>query len=118
MVAGDFATIWIQDWNTHDLEAVMSHYSDQVDFTSPFIKLMGINAEGKINNKAALQEYFARALIKYPDLHFELYHELKGLHSVVLFYKSVHGLLSAEFMEFDQAGKIVCVKAHYNSTTK
>lgn len=37
---------------------------------------MGIHEAGKITHKNDLREYFSKGLEKYPDLHFELYHEL------------------------------------------
>ena len=33
--ASNFATEWIAAWNSHDLEAILSHYAPQVVLTSP-----------------------------------------------------------------------------------
>ena len=30
-----FAREWIDAWNAHDLERILSHYSDEIVFTSP-----------------------------------------------------------------------------------
>lgn len=110
-----FTTEWINAWNSHDLNVIMDHYSENIDFASPIIQQMGIDAAGKISNKGDLREYFSKALQKYPDLHFEFYHELKGVNSLVLFYKSVNDTLSAEYMELDAQGKISRVRAHYKN---
>ena len=110
-----FTTEWLNAWNSHNLEAIMEHYSEDIDFISPIIKQMDTNKEGKISNKNDLQEYFSKALQKYPNLHFEFYHELQGVHSAVLFYKSVHNSLSAEYMEFDKEERICKVRAHYKN---
>jgi len=109
----DFANEWINAWNSHDLEAIMEHYCEEIDFTSPIIQQMGIHEAGKISHKNDLRKYFSKGLEKYPDLHFELYHELAGLSSVVLFYRSINDLLSAEYMELNAEGKIAKVSAHY-----
>lgn len=109
----DFTTEWLNAWNSHDLEEIIGHYSENIDFSSPVIQEMGIDAAGRITQKDELRAYFKRALEKYPDLHFELYHELKGVNSIVLSYKSVRNSLSAEYMELDTAGKIIKVRAHY-----
>lgn len=109
----DFAKEWLSAWNSHDLDKIMEHYSENIDFVSPIIQQMGINAEGKISNKNDLKEYFSKALQKYPDLHFEFYHELKGANSTVLFYRSVNNSFSAEYMELNNAEKVSKVRAHY-----
>ena len=33
--ANRFATQWAEHWNSHDLEALLSHFSDDVLWTSP-----------------------------------------------------------------------------------
>ena len=109
----DFAQKWVMAWNSHDLNKIMEHYSENIDFVSPIIQQMEVNAEGKITNKNDLRDYFLKALQKYPDLHFELYHELKGSHSIVLFYRSVNNSFSAEYMELNNEGKVSKVRAHY-----
>ncbi len=35
--AEKFAQAWVDSWNSHDLDRIMSHYSDDFDMTSPFI---------------------------------------------------------------------------------
>src|SRR6478672_5389692 len=91
----DFANEWVNAWNSHDLEKIMSNDSETLQFTSPLIKQMGINESGTITNKRELRSYFEKGLQKYPDLQFELYHVLNGVNSVVLFYKSVNNMISA-----------------------
>jgi ketosteroid isomerase-like protein len=34
-LASQFAQDWIQAWNSHDLDDIMSHYDDEVALTSP-----------------------------------------------------------------------------------
>jgi len=109
----NFAQQWLDAWNSHDLDSIIEHYSEDIDFISPIICQMGINAAGKISNKSDLRDYFSQALQKYPDLHFELYHQLKGAGSIVLFYRSVNNSLSAEYMELNDEGKVNKVRAHY-----
>ena len=33
--AATFAEQWATDWNSHDIEAVLSHFADDAVFTSP-----------------------------------------------------------------------------------
>ena len=108
-----FAQTWIDDWNRHNIQAILSHYADPIEFCSPFIvKLVG-DSRGVIHGKKALENYFLQGLKAYPDLHFEWIETLVGVNSLVLYYRSVNGLLSAEWMRFNHEGLVEKVVAHY-----
>lgn len=111
----DFATKWIRDWNSHNIKNILAHYSEDVHFSSPVIQQLNFDKQGKLVGKDALKEYFSLGLEKYPQLFFQLIHELIGLNSVVLFYRSINNSYSAEFMEFDKNGKVKRVCAHYTN---
>jgi ketosteroid isomerase-like protein len=111
--ARKFATDWVDAWNRHDLEAILSHYSDGVVFTSPFaVKLMSV-PDGVVQGLPALRKYFQAGLAAYPDLHFNLRDVAVGVQSVTLLYQSVKGLLAAETMILDDQLKVVRALAHY-----
>jgi hypothetical protein len=109
----NFAQEWLQAWNSHQLDAIMSHYAEEVVFYSPFIIKINNDPAGHLRGKTALQAYFSKALTAYPDLHFDLIQVLEGVHSVVLYYRSVGDRLSAEMMVLNDEGKVVEVRAHY-----
>jgi len=110
------AAEWLEAWNSHDLERIMGHYAEDVEFVSPFVvKLMG-HCDGTIHGKTDLKRYFAQGLSAYPELAFRLHAVLPGVHSFTIYYDSVHPLVAAEVMELDDRGQIVRVLAHY--TTK
>lgn len=109
-----FADAWVAAWNSHDLDEVMSHYSPDINFYSPVIKKINNDPEGRIQGIDNLRAYFSKALKAYPDLHFELYHVLEGVNSVVLYYKSINNSLSAEMMVLKD-GKVIEVRAHYKA---
>ena len=111
--ANQFAEEWFAAWNSHDLDRILAHYHPEVRFTSPFVQRLMGNADGTLAGVDALREYFARALAAYPDLHFPPLAVLPGAGSVVLLYRSVNGLLAAEMMELDAAGRVTRVRAHY-----
>ena len=106
---------WLDAWNSHNLDEIMAHYADDIEFYSPLISKLNNNPEGKISSKDELRAYFARGLAAYPDLHFKLHKILTGVGSIVLYYESVNNTMSAEFMEINSDGKIVAVRAHYGS---
>ena len=108
-----FAADWVAAWNRRDLDAILGHYADGVEFTSPFAgRLTG---DGTVRGKDALRAYFAAALARFPNLHFRLRHSLPGVNGLVLLYDSVENLLAAELFEFDAAGKVSRVRCHYTS---
>jgi predicted ester cyclase len=110
----EFAHAWIDAWNSHDLEAVLSHYAPNVVLTSPVvIKVLG-EASGTLNGREALRDYFQQGLALFPNLQFELIDVMQGLASVVLYYKNQRGTKTGEFMELDADGKVVRVVANYS----
>lgn len=111
----EIATAWLHAWNRHDLEAILEHYAEDVIFTSPFVEALLGNSSGTIQGKAALRDYFSKALTAYPDLRFEMRRVLAGADSLVIYYRSIKGLWAAEMMQIGSAGLVTRVMAHYRS---
>jgi hypothetical protein len=111
--AHQFANRWIESWNAHDLDAILSHYAPEVVLTSPAAVRLLNTPEGTIEGIADLRTYFQRGLQAYPHLTFELLDVLCGLNSVVLYFKNQLGSHTAEYMELDRDRKIVRVVANY-----
>ena len=112
--AGEMADNWLQAWNSRDIDQIMAHYADGIEFISPFIKALLSKHDCKIKGKPALKAYFLQGLAKYPSLNFQIINVLPGVGSFTLIYKSVNNLLAAEVMEVDTNGKVVRVLAHYS----
>lgn len=113
--AWSLAKDWVAAWNARDLEAILSHYEDAVELTSPVAaKLLG-KPDGRVLGIANLRAYFQRGLEAYPELQFRLEDVLWGLNSVVLYYTNQKGTRSAEFMEVSAAGKVTRIVANYNA---
>jgi len=56
-----FADEWAAAWNSHDLERILDHYTDDVIFASPkIVQLMGDPA-GEVRGKDALRAYWGKA---------------------------------------------------------
>ena len=112
--AKKFAEAWIGAWNSHNLDAILSHYHEDVVLTSPVAAKLLEDPSGTVRRKTALRGYFARGLEAYPELRFELVDVLRGHSSMVLYYKNQKGTKTAEFMEFDDSGKVTRVVANYS----
>jgi hypothetical protein len=111
--ATEFAHHWIASWNSHDLDAILSHYAADVVLISPTAARILDDPSGTVVGEAALRNYFQRGLEAYPDLHFELLDVMHGISSVVVCYKNQKGTKTAEFMELAPNGKIQRVVANY-----
>ena len=112
--ATGFARQWVAAWNSHDLDAIMSHYDVNVVLISPVAAKILDDPAGAVEGNAALRNYFKRGLEMYPNLHFELLDVMYGLSSIVVCYKNQKGTRTAEFMEFGKNGKIIRVVANYS----
>ncbi len=108
-----FAKDWIASWNSHDLASILEHYADNIEITTPMIKLaLGIDS-GSLKGKEQVADYWRKALQKLPDLEFELYDVTAGVDSVALYYKSVMNKNAIEVMFFNKEGKVDKMIAHY-----
>jgi len=112
--ANAFAREWITAWNSRDLDAIMSHYAEDVVLTSPVAAKLLNDASGTVRGKSSLRSYFQRGVEAYPDLRFELLEVMSGLSSVVFCYVNQKGTKTAEFMELDESGKVMRVVANYS----
>ena len=109
----NFAKNWIQSWNSHDMEEILSHYSDDIEITTPMIKLAGGIESGTLKGKKNVKEYWQKALRKIPDLHFELLDVTVGIDSIALYYKSVMNKKAVEVMYFDENMRVKKMMAFY-----
>ena len=107
------AQAWITAWNRHDLHAIVQHYAPDVKFTSPFVQSLCGEPSGTIHGREALHAYFQKGLQAYPELRFELIRIFTGVDSMLLYYRSVNGLLAGEMMTVNNDGQIESVRVHY-----
>jgi ketosteroid isomerase-like protein len=115
MEAQTFAKEWIASWNSHDLDRILSHYSDEFEMTSPFIVSLMNDATGTIKGKEKVRAYWGRALERIPDLRFELIEVLASVNSMAIYYHAVLGKRAVELLFFDNNGKVERGIAHYNT---
>ena len=54
------AARWIDSWNRHDLELILSHYTDDVVLFSPVAARLLQDPSGEVRGKAALRTISAR----------------------------------------------------------
>jgi hypothetical protein len=113
--AQQFASDWIDSWNSHDLQHILSHYADDFEMTSPKIIQIAHEPSGTLRGKIAVGNYWATALQLLPDLQFELISTLVGVNSITLYYKGAKGQLAAEVFHFNSQQQVTRAFAHYLS---
>jgi len=112
--AQNFAREWVEAWNNHDLDKILSHYASDFEMSSPIIKEIANEPSGKLKGIDQVYAYWSKALKMNPNLHFEIKIIFIGENSLVLHYKGHRGL-SAEFFNFNENGQVISASAHYES---
>ena len=111
----NFAQEWVEAWNSHDLDRILTHYDEDVTIISPVALKLLSNGDGVVQGKAALEQYFRRGQQAFPDRHFELIDVLWGVDTVVIYYSTnVRGKKGAEVVQLTSSGKIGRMWANYD----
>jgi ketosteroid isomerase-like protein len=112
-IAHDLAEDWFAAWNAHDLDRILSHYAEDIVFSSPYVASLGADPSGTLVGKDRLRAYWRTALDRFPDLRFEPLGRAYGVASVVLHYRGVGGILASEVLELGPDGLVHRSCAHY-----
>ena len=109
-----FARSWADSWNSHDASRIAAHYSEDVEYHSPFVaRLTGKEA---LHGRTAVEDYATAALERYPDLHFGPDITVAaGAESVALVYRSVDDLLAVEALVLNEWALVARAHCHYRS---
>jgi ketosteroid isomerase-like protein len=91
--ATELATAWASAWNAHDLDEILSHFADDIVFTSPVAAQLVAGSNGVIEGKQALRHYWEQGLRLIPDLHFEVVGVYVGVNVMVINYRNQKGQL-------------------------
>lgn len=110
--AQQFGHEWIEAWNSHNIDVILSHYTEDFELSSPIIKIIANEESGMLKGKEAIKEYWLKAFQLIPDLHFEFINAFTGVDSVIVNYRGHRGL-SSEVFFFNDLGKVYKSCAHY-----
>jgi ketosteroid isomerase-like protein len=112
--ARNFADEWINAFNAHDLELVLSHYTEDFSIKTPVAARLLDAENGVVAGKEQVRAYWRYALAQMPDLHFELLDILIGTDGLTLYYVNTgSGKKTAEVMTFNDQGLVYRVAAYY-----
>lgn len=104
-IAEIIAQEWIESWNSHDLDRILSHYTEDFEMSSPFIVKFSPESGGTLKGKAAVGDYWQRALTKFSDLHFELIDVFFSVNTVCIYYHSVLNLRAIEWLQLTEVSE-------------
>ena len=107
------ALSWIDAWNRHDLEGILSHYADDVVFQAATVARRWNKPDGILRDKAELRAHFAKGLELVPGLRFkfeEIFHCPAGY---AVLYRRDNGNRVVEVAELDENRLILRARAFY-----
>jgi hypothetical protein len=105
--AKQFSENWTEDWNSHNLEKILSHYSDDFVIESPLALKRLPETNGVVIGKDNVRKYWSIGLEANPNLNFKIIDLLTGVNSLTIYYlNSTNGKKSAELMIFNSDKKV------------
>ena len=111
-----FAAQWAEAWNRRDIEQVLAHFDDEVEFTSPTaLAVMGIPT---VRGKASLREYWTKALTRLGSLRFDVDRVVwdpDGRELAIIYTSETDGKARrvSENLRFDAAGQVVVAEVFH-----
>ena len=105
MDMADFATRWIADWNSRDIDKVLAHYTPDAEFRSP--GAVAIVGTGRVRGHDALRAYWSAALAKRPNLRFHLKAAFYGDQAIAIHYGDEIGRDVIETLVLNEAGRAI-----------
>jgi hypothetical protein len=100
-----FADDWIAAWNSHDMNRILTHYADDLEFHSPGIITVANEPSGVLKGKAKVAAYWEKALKALNPI-FELVDVFAGVNSISIHWRRP-GHEVIETMEFNAACQVV-----------
>jgi ketosteroid isomerase-like protein len=113
-----FAVEWITAWNRRDIGAVLHPFTDDAQFLSP--RAREVTGRPLVVGKAALEDYWRRALARIGTMVFRLDHVVAdpgNREMVVVYDRLIDGksIRACEIMRFDSGGKQIWGEALYGA---
>lgn len=107
---------WVAAWNARDLERILSHYAEDVVFSSPSVVTRYGEPTGVLHGKHALREHFRRGLETFgANVRFTILDVLSGVNGYTVYYSRENGAAVVDTVVVDALGKGVQVHAHYRA---
>ena len=111
-----FAAQWAEAWNRRDIEQVLAHFHEDVEFTSP--TALAVVGTPTVRGKRSLREYWTMALSRLASLRFTVHRVVwdAGSRELAIIYTSEtdgKARRVSENLRFDSAGQIVVAEVFH-----
>jgi hypothetical protein len=113
--AKQFASRWIDAFNSRTIDRIMALYAEDAEVVSPTAIRVLANSDGTVRGWATVHDYFSKALAAYPFLSWQLIEVTYGLSCVVVYFVNEKATRSCEVLELDKTGKVIRHLATYSS---
>ncbi|WP_293870031.1 nuclear transport factor 2 family protein [Flavobacterium sp.] len=110
------AMLWIEAFNTHNLEKLLSLYDDEAVHFSPKLKIHHPETNGLVTGKEELRNWWQDAFDRLPTLHYKVTSLTSNSDRVFMEYlRTVENeaeMLVAEVLEIKE-GKIIASRVYH-----
>jgi len=112
----EFAAQWAAAWNGRDLEWVLAHFDEDVEFTSPVASAtVGV---ATVRGKAALRDYWTKALARVSTLRFtvdRLIWDPVRRELAIIYISRIDGQVKrvSENLKFSESGQVTAGEVFY-----
>jgi len=104
---------WIAAWNEHDLDRIMEHYSNDIEFEANTVVRRWQKPDGTLRGIAELRAHFRLGLQLAPELKFTLEDVFSAPSGYAVLYQRENGNRVLDVVELNAEQKAVRVKAFY-----
>ena len=112
--AKDLATRWLNAANNHDVNAIMTFYSEDAILESPVVTKLMNEPSGRIKGHEQIRKYFTEAMKAFPYMSLQMIDVAWGVASFSAWYVNQRGSRTSAYCEVDRNGKITKNVTHYN----
>ncbi|QMU30017.1 nuclear transport factor 2 family protein [Adhaeribacter radiodurans] len=113
--AKHFAEEWVSSWNSHNLERILEHYTEDFTIETPMALKIKPETEGVVVGKNQVREYWQQGLKLIPNLRFEIIDVLTGINGLTIYYRNTAtGRKTVEIMFFNEQQKVEKAFAMYS----
>jgi hypothetical protein len=111
-----FATQWAEAWNRHAIEAVLTHFHEDVIFSSP--TAFAVMGSAVVRGKEALRAYWIAALARITSLWFTVDHVIwdpRRRELAIIYTSDIdgHSKRVSENLTFDEHGQVVAAEVFH-----
>jgi hypothetical protein len=107
----EHASRWLEAWNAHDLEAIVTCYAENVEYAAPAVA--GGREDRRLRGREELREHFARGLELAPNLTVTEESLLVGPGGFAILYRREDGHRAIEAVELDNSGLVAQARVYY-----